>query len=256
MMKQSSQGTQAKVALVTGAASGIGRATAIAFARAGMRVAVADVDPAGGEETVALIRRAGGTAFFVRADVSSNADVDAMVKRTVAEYGVLDYAFNNAGTEGVMGPTMDCTEAMWDRVLGVNLKGTWLCMKHEIPHLLGRAGAIVNCASVAGLVGFAEAAAYTASKHGVVGLTRSTALELARAGVRVNAVCPGVIQTPMIDRALGGDPAKIAAYQGAEPVGRFGTPEEIAAAVLWLCSDGASFVTGAAIPVDGGWVAR
>jgi NAD(P)-dependent dehydrogenase (short-subunit alcohol dehydrogenase family) len=246
-----------KTALVTGAASGIGRATALAFAREGARVVVSDRDGRGGEETVALIHNAEGDAVFVRADVSVNADVEALIARAVDAYGGLDYAFNNAGIEGSMASTAACTEADWDRIMAVNLKGTWLCMKHEIPRMVDRnGGVIVNCSSIAGLVGFATAPAYTASKHGVIGLTRAAAIEQAKTGVRINAVCPGVIQTPMIDRAIGDDPAKRSAYRALEPVGRFGTPEEVASAVLWLCSDGASFVTGVALPVDGGWVAQ
>ena len=246
-----------KVALVTGGATGIGRATAIAFARQGARVVVADCAHAAGEDTVAEIRRTGGDALFVRADVSHDAEVAALVGRTVATYGGLDYAFNNAGIEGVSSSTVECTEENWDRVLAVNLKSVWLCMKHELPHLLARKrGAIVNCASVAGLVGFAGIPAYVASKHGIVGLTRTAALEVATQGVRVNAVCPGVIDTPMIDRFTGGRADAKTAMLTMEPVGRLGRPEEIADAVLWLCSDRASFVTGQAIAVDGGFVAR
>jgi NAD(P)-dependent dehydrogenase (short-subunit alcohol dehydrogenase family) len=249
---------QGKVALVTGAASGIGRATARAFARAGSRVVVADRDPAGGEETVAAIRRAGGEAAFVGVDVSRAGEVERMVARAIDAYGALDCAFNNAGIEGRIDcRTADLGEDEWDRLIAVNLTGVWLCMKYEIPRLRGRSGAaIVNCASIAGLVGFAGAAGYVASKHGVVGLTRATALELAREGIRVNAVCPGVIRTPMVDRVTEGRAEKEALYANAEPMGRLGDPEEIAGAVLWLCSERASFVTGTAIPVDGGWVAQ
>ena len=246
-----------KTALVTGGASGIGRATALAFAREGACVVVSDRDGQGGEETVALIHRAEGDAVFIRADISADAEVEALVARAVAAYSGLDYAFNNAGIEGTMATTAACTEANFDEIIKVNLKGTWLCMRHEIPRMVDRNhGVIVNCSSIAGLVGFEAAPAYTASKHGVIGLTRTAALELAKTGVRVNAVCPGVIQTPMIDRATGSDPAKLAGYAAMEPIGRVGTPDEVASAVVWLCSDSASFVTGIALPVDGGWVAR
>jgi NAD(P)-dependent dehydrogenase (short-subunit alcohol dehydrogenase family) len=246
-----------RVALVTGGSAGIGRATALAFARNGARVVVADVMDAEGEETVRLIREAGGEAVYVHADVSVPADVEAMVGRTIESYDRLDYAFNNAGIEGEASPTADCTEENWDRVLGVNLKGVWLCMRHQIPYMVRQgSGVIVNCSSVAGLVGFATRGAYTASKHGVVGLTKAAALDYATQGVRVNAVCPGVIQTAMIDRATGGDPETLAQFQAMEPMGRLGTPDEIAGAVLWLCSDSASFVTGQAIAVDGGLVSQ
>lgn len=248
---------EGRVALVTGGGSGIGRAASSAFAGAGARVIVSDVAAPGGEDTVALIRKAGGDALFVRADVSRAADVATLVARAIESYGKLDCAFNNAGIEGTMASTADCTEENWDRVIAVNLKSVWLCMKHELPHMLGRkAGAIVNCSSVAGLVGFPELPAYVASKHGIVGLTRAAALECATAGVRVNAVCPGVIRTPMIDRITGGRAEEEARFIDAEPVRRMGRPEEVAAAVVWLCSDAASFVTGHALAVDGGWMAQ
>lgn len=246
-----------KVALVTGGSTGIGRATAVAFAREGARVVVADVNQAEGEETVSRIRAAGGEALFVRADVSRSAEVKALVERTLATYGRLDCAFNNAGIEGVMIPTVECTEENWDRVIAVNLTSAFLCMKHELAHMLkvGR-GSIVNCASIAGLVGFPNAPAYVASKHGMVGLTRTAALETAKSGIRVNAICPGVVRTPMVDRATHGDPAIEAAFVASQPIGRMGNPEEIASAVLFLCSDAASFITGQAIAADGGWVAQ
>jgi NAD(P)-dependent dehydrogenase (short-subunit alcohol dehydrogenase family) len=246
-----------KVALVTGAASGIGRATALAFARAGARVVVADLDGRHGEETVALIRAERGEASFVGVDVSSSAQVERMVAQTFDAWGRLDVAFNNAGIEGTMASTAELSESEWDRVIAVNLKGIWLCMRHEIPRMLaGGGGAIVNCSSVAGLIGFAGEAAYVASKHGIVGLTKTAALEYARSGIRINAVCPGVIDTPMIERATAGKPELAGQLVAGQPIGRLGRPEEIAAAVLWLASDAASFVTGAALPVDGGWVAR
>jgi NAD(P)-dependent dehydrogenase (short-subunit alcohol dehydrogenase family) len=246
-----------KVALVTGASSGIGRATALAFARAGAKVCVVDVTEKGGQETVKMIEAADGKAFFVKCDVSKPKEVEAMVKAVVKKYGRLDCAFNNAGIEGISANTAECSEENWDRTIAINLKGAWLCMKHELPHMLKQgSGAIVNCASIAGLVGFTGLPAYTASKHGLVGLTKTAALECAKTGVRINAVCPGVIKTPMIDRFTHGDKAAEAGLAAAEPVGHVGKPEEIADAVLWLCSERASFVTGQAIAVDGGWTAQ
>jgi len=246
-----------KVAVVTGASSGIGRASALVFAREGAKVVVADVIVAGGEETVRLIKAAGGEALFVKADMAKAAEVEAMVNTAVATYGRLDCAHNNAGVEGAMGTTADYTEADWDRVIRVNLTGVWLCMKYEIPQMLKEGGgAIVNTASGAGLVGVPRMPAYVASKHGVVGLTRTAALEYAKSGVRVNAVCPGVIQTPMVERVTAKRPGMAERMAAAEPVGRMGKPEEIAEAVVWLCSDAASFVTGHAMSVDGGAVAQ
>jgi NAD(P)-dependent dehydrogenase (short-subunit alcohol dehydrogenase family) len=249
---------QNKVALVTGAASGIGRATAVAFAEAGARaVVVADINIEGLEETAAMVRAGGAEALAIRTDVSRAEDVERLVADAVAAFGRLDCAFNNAGIEGETSPTAEIAEADWDRTLAINLTGVWLCMKAELPHLLAAdGGAIVNCASVAGLVGFQGAAAYVASKHGVVGLTKAAALDYAQTGVRINAVCPGVIQTPMIDRVLERDPAMETALTAMEPLGRLGRADEIADAVVWLCSDAASFVTGQAIAIDGGFVAR
>lgn len=245
-----------KVALITGASSGIGRASAVAFARAGAAVMIGDVQTEGAAETIRIIESAGGNAGFVRCDVATAADVKNLIDRTVAAHGRLDYAFNNAGIEGQQATTPECTEENWDRVVAINLKGVWLCMKYEIPEILRQGGAIVNCSSVAGLVGFLGIPAYVAAKHGVVGLTRAAALEHAKTGLRVNAVCPGVIQTPMIDRFVHGEAQARRQLIEGEPVGRVGTPEEVAQAVVWLCSDAASFVTGVAMPVDGGWVAQ
>ena len=246
-----------KVAMLTGAGSGIGRATALAFAREGAKVVVADIVVAGGEETVRMIKAAGGEAIFVKTDVTKAAEVEALVKKTVETYGRVDCAFNNAGIEGEMALTADCTEENWDRVVNIDLKGVWLCMKYEIPQMLKQGGgAIVNTASVAGLVGFQGIPAYVASKHGVNGLTKTAALEYAKSGIRVNAVCPGVIHTPMVERFFSANPQASEAMSALEPVGRLGKPEEIAEAVLWLCSDAASFVTGLPMAVDGALTAQ
>jgi NAD(P)-dependent dehydrogenase (short-subunit alcohol dehydrogenase family) len=246
-----------QVALVTGASSGIGRATALAFAGEGARVVAADVLGTEGEETVKLIQDRGGEAVFVKTDVSSPAEVANLVDRAIASYGRLDIAFNNAGVEGELATTAECSEDNWDRTLSINLKGVWLCMKHELPRMLERKrGSIVNCSSVAGLAGVARLPAYVASKHGIVGLTRAAALEYATQGIRINAVCPGLIRTAMVDRLIRAHPEMESQLIAGEPMGRSGTPEEIAAAVVWLCSDSASFVTGHALAVDGGWVAQ
>jgi len=248
---------QGKVALVTGGSSGIGRATALAFAHEGAKVVVADVLVDGGEETVQLVKAAGGDAIFVKADMAKPADIEAMVQKAVSTYGRLDCAHNNAGIEGATGKTADYKEPDWDRVIQINLTGVWLCMKYEIPQMLKQGGgAIVNTASDAGLLGVQQMPAYVASKHGVVGLTKTAALEYAKSGIRVNAVCPGVIKTPMVDRITSQRPGRIERMAAAEPVGRMGKPEEIAAAVVWLCSDAASFVTGLPMPVDGGIAAQ
>jgi NAD(P)-dependent dehydrogenase (short-subunit alcohol dehydrogenase family) len=248
---------QGKAALVTGGASGIGRAAALAFAREGAKVVVSDVVVAGGEETVTLIKAAGGEALFVKADVAKPAEVEAVIASVVAAYGRLDCAVNNAGIEGVMASTVDCTEENWDRIIAVNLKGVWLCMKAEIAQMLKQGGGvIVNIASVAGLVGFSGLPAYVASKHGVVGLTKTAALEYAKSGIRINAVCPGVIQTPMLERLFQSNPQAGEASAALEPVGRLGQPGEIAEAAVWLCSDAASFVTGLPMAVDGGFIAQ
>ena len=248
---------EGKVALVTGGSSGIGRATASAFAGEGANVVVADVLVEGGGETVRMIKEAGGEAIFVKTDVSKATEVEALIKKAVETYGRLDCAINNAGVEGTMAPTADCTEENWDCTININLKGVWLCMKYEIPQMLKQGGGtIVNTASVAGLVGLQGLPAYCASKGGVVQLTRTAALEYAKAGIRVNAVCPGVIRTPMVDRLTAAQPEMKEALTAMEPVGRTGKPEEVAEAVVWLCSDSASFVTGHAMAVDGGFIAQ
>ena len=247
---------QDKVALVTGASSGIGRATALVFAREGAKVVVADLNVVGGQETVQLVKAAGGEAVFVETDVSQAASVEAMVQTAVDTYGRLDCAHNNAGVEGVLSRTAEQTEQDWGPVIRINLKGVWLCMKYELPHMVQQgSGAIVNTASGAGLIGVKRMAAYVASKHGVIGLTKTAALEYAKSGVRVNAVCPGVIQTAMVERVSGRRPDVLEKMIAAEPIGRSGQPEEIAESVVWLCSDAASFVTGHAMAVDGGAVA-
>jgi len=244
-----------KVALVTGGSFGIGRATAIAFARRGAKVVIADWME--DKETLAAIQASGGEAIFVKCDVSKDADVKNVVDKTVSQFGRLDFAFNNAGIEGVSAPTHQCSEENWDKTIGVNLKGVWLCLKHEITKMLQTGGgAIVNNASIAGLVGFTNIPAYVASKHGVIGLTKNAALEYAKANIRVNVVCPGVIKTPMIDRFTGKSKEVEKQFESMEPVGRLGQPEEVAETVIWLCSDASSFVTGDAIPVDGGWTAQ
>lgn len=246
-----------KVALVTGATSGIGEATARALARAGGRVVVSGIDDVHGTRVVEEITREAGTAVFIHADVSHGEDVEHLVNETVRQFGQIDIAFNNAGVEGETSLTADWTEECWLRVLDVNLSGVWRCMKSEIRAMLANGGGvIVNCSSVAGLVGFAGSAAYVASKHGVIGLTRTAALEYAPMGIRVNAVCPGVIDTPMVQRVTHDDPEQARQIVALEPIGRMGTPEEIAEAVVWLCSDAATFVVGHPLVVDGGLVAR
>ncbi len=252
-----------KVSLVTGGSSGIGRASALAFAGKGAKVVVVDVNVEEGEETVRLAREAGGEAVFIKVDVSQAVEVEAMVSRAVETYGRLDYAFNNAGI--IQYPhalTAEVIEETWDKVMAINLKGVWLCMKYEIPQMLEQgAGAIVNTSSIGGLVGFEGRSAYNASKHGIAGLTKTAALEYARQGIRINAVCPSFIRTPMIDRALGeyfeDDTSEAEAMiSELEPIGRMGVPDEVAEVVIWLCSDAASFVTGHVMPVDGGYIAK
>ena len=246
-----------KVALVTGAGSGIGRASAIAFAREGARVVVSDVNAEGGEETVSQISENGGQAIFVAADVSRAGDVEALVQDTVQQYGRLDCALNNAGVSGGQGRIHEYSEDDWDRVININLKGVWLCLKYEIIQMLEQgSGSIVNTASIMGLVGGSRSPSYGAAKHGVVGLTRNAAVQYAQSGIRVNAVCPGYIRTPMTEQGSLLDPGNEERIIARHPIGRLGVPEEIAETVVWLCSDAASFVTGQAMAVDGGYVAQ
>jgi NAD(P)-dependent dehydrogenase (short-subunit alcohol dehydrogenase family) len=242
-----------KVVIVTGGGSGIGRASALAFARAGASVAVADVDVTGGEETAQLIHQDGGQAIFVRTDVSRAFQVEQLVNHTVDKFGWLDCAFNNAGINEEHGTVVDCTEELWEYTLGVNLKGIWLCLKYEIPQMLKKGGgAIVNTASIVGLSSARNVPAYVASKYGVIGLTRATARDFGKQGIRVNAVCPGTIRTPMYVRRLGDDPAADARLASESVMGRLGTAEDIADVVVWLCSDAARFVNGHSLLADGG----
>lgn len=244
-----------KVTLVTGGGSGIGKATALAFVREGAIVIVADFVVESGEGTTHEIKEGGGEAIFIQCDVTRGAEVKAMVDKIVKIYGRLDCAFNNAGIHGGMAPTVDYPEENWNRVIGTNLTGVWLCMKYEIAQMLQQgSGTIVNTASVGGLIGTPGLSAYIAAKHGVIGITKTAALEYAKAGIRVNAVCPGVILTPMAD-SIEKDPELKRMMLGMHPVGRFGTPDEVAGAVVWLCSDSASFVTGHAMAIDGGLTA-
>jgi NAD(P)-dependent dehydrogenase (short-subunit alcohol dehydrogenase family) len=247
-----------KVAIITGGGSGIGQATALAFAQRGVSTVIADILVKEGEDTANKIQRAGGESIFVRTDVSSASDVEAMVRQTIDSYGRLDYAFNNAGIEGVQAPTADFPEDEWNLVLKVNLTGVWLCMRYQIPQMLKQGqGVIINNASILGKVGFANASAYVASKHAVIGLTKTAAIEYATKGIRVNAICPAFIETPMLER--GGLTTNQDVYDmiaGLHPMKRLGRSEEVATAVIWLCSDEASFVTGHAMMVDGGYVAQ
>jgi NAD(P)-dependent dehydrogenase (short-subunit alcohol dehydrogenase family) len=245
-----------KVGIVTGGTSGIGRDTALLFAKAGAKVVVAGRREAEGKETIELIHSVGGDGFFVKTDVSRAAEVEVLVRKTVEIFGRLDVAFNNAGIEGSMTPIAEQSEEDWDRTIDINLKGVWLCLKYEIQQMLkqGGGGAIVNMASVAGLIGSGGLATYCASKHGVIGLTKSAALETARSGIRVNVVCPAVIETPMGERVFGAPEIRPYAL-GLHPIGRFGTPMEVAEAVLWMCSNRASFMTGQSLVLDGGFLA-
>jgi NAD(P)-dependent dehydrogenase (short-subunit alcohol dehydrogenase family) len=249
------QQMEGKVALVTGAASGIGRATALAFARQGAKVVVADIAVEGGEATVDMIKKDGGEAVFVKTDVSKEAEVEALINKAIETYGRLDYAHNNAGIEG----TADTgSEKTWDHVMNVNLKGVWLCLKYEIPQMVKQGkGAIVNTSSVAGLIAAGGGInAYSPSKAGVIQLTRDAAVAYAKAGIRVNAVCPGVIKTEMIQRVIEEHPPMKDYLANVAPMGRIGEPNEIAQTVVWLSSDESSFITGVPLPADGGWTAQ
>jgi NAD(P)-dependent dehydrogenase (short-subunit alcohol dehydrogenase family) len=247
-----------KVALVTGGASGIGRASALAFARQGAKVVVADITTEGGEETANKIVKANGEAIFLKTDVSKPIEIRATIEKAVSVYGSLDCILNNAGIQGKRTSMVACSEENWDRLIDINLKSVWLCMKYEIPFMRERGGgSIINMASVAGLrSGLPFLSAYTASKHAVIGLTKAAAVEYAKAGIRINAICPGFIQTPMLDN----DVQQISEFESwiktVVPAGRLGTPEEVAEAVIWLSSDAASFVNGHTLAVDGGFMAQ
>jgi NAD(P)-dependent dehydrogenase (short-subunit alcohol dehydrogenase family) len=247
-----------KVALVTGGSSGIGRATAIAFAKEGANVVVAARNVEAGEETINLIKEVGGNGLFIQTDISKSAEVQALIEKTVASYGQLDYAFNNAGIEGNRDLLADTTEELYDRIMDTNVKGVWLAMKYELAQMLKQgSGAIVNNASMFGSVGRPDLGVYSASKHAVIGLTKTAALEYAKSNIRVNAVSPGGVQTPMIDRFVGeGETEMRTNFAQIHPLGRLANPEEIANATVWLCSNQASFVTGHALAVDGGWTAQ
>ena len=244
-----------RVALVTGGGSGIGRAAALAFARAGARVVVSDVDPGKGAETVQMMPT---PATFIQADISVTSQVEHLIRKAVDFYGRLDCGFNNAAIEGAIARLHEYPDTVWDRIIQVNLKGTWLCMKYELRQMLKQGkGAIVNTSSTAGLVGSRGGmSAYIASKHGVLGLTRTAAVEYGAKGIRVNALCPGAVQTPMTERLLGADPERAERMAQFIPMARFGTPDEVAEAAVWLCSDAASYVNGLALPIDGGYLAH
>lgn len=246
-------GFQGKVAFVTGAANGIGRAAALAFAHEGARVVIADVSEQGLQEAARRIEEAGGRVLAVRCDVTRTEDVKTALDQAVEAFGRLDFAFNNAGVEQPLKPAADLSEEEWDRIIDIDLRGVFVCMKHEIPLLLQQGGgAIVNTSSGAGVKGFKGQAAYCAAKFGIVGLTKAAALDYASQNIRINAVCPGIIETPMMDRFSGGTSEGRKRVIAQEPVGRMGKPEEIAAAVIWLCSDAAAFTIGHAMVVDGG----
>jgi NAD(P)-dependent dehydrogenase (short-subunit alcohol dehydrogenase family) len=254
--KQHAISFQGKVVLVTGGAGGIGRAAALAFGSAGACVVVADMSVDGGHATAAMIVEAGGKALFVQTNVTRASEVEALIDKTVAMYGRLDCAFNNAGIEEEHLPLAEADEALFDRIMSVNVKGAWLCMKYEIRQMLKQGGgAIVNTASVAGLVGAPTQPIYAASKHAVVGMTKTAAAEYGRANIRINSVCPGAVKTPMLARALEREPQRENELRNINPIGRFGEASEIANAALWLCSDQASFVTGHQLAVDGGLTA-
>jgi NAD(P)-dependent dehydrogenase (short-subunit alcohol dehydrogenase family) len=246
-----------KVAIVTGGGSGIGRATALAFAAEGARVVVADVMVDGGEETAKMIRDVHGQALFVKADVSNAEQVKAMVDKAIEAFGRLDCAANNAGISLLPISVSRCTEDSWDKMIAINLKGAFLCMKYELPKIIkSGGGSIVNTSSVIGLVADGGHPAYAASKHGVIGLTKTAAIQYAKAGIRVNAVCPGVIRTPMSEKTFAEHPELKALSIGMQPMDRIAEADEVARAIVWLCTDEASFITGHALPIDGGYLAR
>lgn len=248
---------QGKVALITGAGSGIGFAAAKAFAEAGAKVALADHTEEKVQRAAKALTDAGHQAIAIRCDVTSEADVARMVERTVAAFGRLDYAYNNAGTHVTVAETADASGEEFDRAIAVNLKGIWNCMKHELRHMREQgSGAIVNCSSQSGLVGTANLGAYTAAKHGVVGLTKASALEYAHRGIRINCICPGTTDTPMVSNAVADRPEHMAAIIGGIPLGRMGKANEVSSAVLWLCSDGAGFMVGQVVAPDGGYTVR
>lgn len=252
-----SSALEGKVALVTGGGSGMGRASALEFGSQGAKVLVADYAAEGGERTAAVIKDKGGEALFVQVDVTDESQVQAMIKKAVDTWGRLDFAHNNAGIEGKLGPTAEGTLENWNRVLSTNLTGVWLCMKYEIPQMLKQGGgAIVNTASAAGLRAVDGFSAYCASKHGVIGLTKVASREYAKANIRINAVCPGPIETPMLARIIDvSQEIAPSSTAGATPIGRSGQAEEVARVVVWLCTPAASYVTGVAMPVDGGYMA-
>ncbi len=247
---------QNKVVIVTGAGSGLGQASAMAMAEQGGKVVVADIDQASGEQTAVMIKQDGGEATFIKTDIAQSVQVQAMVDHAVQTYGRLDCAYNNAGVDNLHAPIGEFEVPEWDRVLAVNLRGTMLCMRYEIPVMLANGGgSIVNCSSVAGLIGTPVSPAYTTSKHAVIGLTRSAAVDYAKKNIRVNAICPGVINTPHCTAYLKERPDAAAQVKSQCTMGRMGEPHEIAAAVVWLCSDAASYVNGASLAIDGGWTA-
>ena len=246
-----------QVAIITGGSSGIGRATAVALAKDGVKVTVAARRATEGEETVHLVKEAGSDGIFVKTDVTNEDDVRSLVEGTVKVYGRLDYAFNNAGIEEIMTPLLDQTSDVFDRIMNVNVKGVWLCMKYEIPKMIkSGGGAIVNMSSIAGVIGFPHIPIYSASKHAVLGLTKSAALEYSKSGIRINAVAPGAVDTDMAKRVVGDNKQFLETVNSMHPIGRIAEPEEIANAVVWLLSDKASFVLGHTLLIDGGMVSR
>jgi NAD(P)-dependent dehydrogenase (short-subunit alcohol dehydrogenase family) len=249
--------TNQKVAIITGGSSGIGKATAVALAKEGVRVAIAARRAKESEETLQLVKQAGSDGIFVKTDVANENDVKSLVEKTIKTYGRLDYAFNNAGIEGELASLVDQTSTVFDSVMNINVKGVWLSMKYQIPQMLKNGGgSIVNVSSAAGVIGFPQLSIYVASKHAVLGLTKSAALEYAKSGIRINAVAPGAIETDMLQRTVEGNPQLREKFNAMTPIGHVGKPEEIANAVVWLLSDKASFVTGHTLLVDGGFVSR